>query len=207
MKVTITPYHFEELIKKSYSLDQIYLLRLVEQEFDITDLCKNSLKIAAIYQSLIRKGLLTENNNLTVIGKDLLIFMDSKQTTKLIKKKPVSSDFSTWWESYPGTNTFTHANVLFSGSRTLRVNKDVCRREFDNILNEGEYTAQEIINATKFDVLQKKEESVKTKNNMLQYMQSSTTYLNQRSFGPYVELIKNGQEIKVTSSISRGTDI
>jgi len=30
MKFQITPFHFEELIKKSYGLDTIYMLKLIE---------------------------------------------------------------------------------------------------------------------------------------------------------------------------------
>ena len=55
MKLNISPWHFEELIKKSYSLDHIFLLKLIHDGYDISSLVKNSMKINAIEQGLIRK--------------------------------------------------------------------------------------------------------------------------------------------------------
>ena len=63
MKLHITPEKFEELIKKSYSLDIIYLLKLIEAEHDVQPLYENSMRISAIYQSLRRKGLIAEDEN------------------------------------------------------------------------------------------------------------------------------------------------
>ncbi len=64
--------------------------------------------------------------------------------------------------------------------------------KFEKIIIEGDYTAEELIEALKYDVVQKKEASFKTGNNKLSYMQNSLTYLNQRSFEPFIELIKKG---------------
>jgi hypothetical protein len=89
----------------------------------------------------------------------------------------------------------------------LRQNKDECRLRFDKILLEGEYTAAELIEALKFDVLQKKESSVKSGTNRLTYMQNSLTYLNQRSYEPFIELIKEGVQIEQAPKIVGGTDI
>jgi len=207
MKFQVTPYHFEELIKKSYSLDLIYMLKLVEGQFDLTPLCEGSMKIAALYQGLIRKGLVTDDDKISVTGQELLKFMTTKEATKFIKRKPPTSEFEEWWKTYPGTDTFKYKNIIFKGSRSLRVDTSNCRIQFEKILNEGEYTAKQIIDATAFDVKQKKEESIKNKTNKLKYMQNSLTYLNQRSFEPFIELINEGIAIEESSSIARGTDI
>ena len=63
MNLKLTPYHFEELIKKSYSLDLIFLLKLVEEQYDIASLKEASVKIAALHQTLVRKGLITETSS------------------------------------------------------------------------------------------------------------------------------------------------
>jgi hypothetical protein len=204
----ITPYHFEELIKKSYSLDVIYLLKLIEDQFDVQPLCQNSMKIAALYQTLIRKGLISDTDDkITTQGEELLKFMETKEATKIVKRKPATTEFEEWWKAYPGTDTFTHKGKKFSGNRGLRQNKDECRLRFDKILLEGEYTAAQLIEALNFDVLQKKENSVKTGNNKLTYMQNSLTYLNQRSFEAFIELIKEGAQIEEAPKIIGGTDI
>ena len=208
MNLKITPYHFEELIKKSYSLDVIYLLKLIEQQMDVQPLCEGSMKIAALYQTLIRKGLIsTSDEKITTEGTELLKFIESKEATKIVKRKPATTEFEEWWKAYPGTDTFTHKGKKFTGARSLRQNKDECRLRFDKILLEGEYTAAQMIEALEFDVLQKKENSVKTGTNRLSFMQNSFTYLNQRSFEPFIELIKEGGKVEETDKPVGGTDI
>lgn len=197
MKLNLSPWHFEELIKKSYSLDHIFLLKLIEQQIDIQPLCNGSMKIAALLSSLIRKGLISEKDEkITTIGKELLAFIDSKEEKKIVKQKPATTEFNDWWLAYPGTDTFTHKGKTFTGSRTLRQNKDECRLKYDKILIEGEYTSSQLIEALKFDVLQKKEASLLQKTNKLTYMQNSFTYLNQRSYEAFIELISAGATIE-----------
>jgi hypothetical protein len=115
--------------------------------------------------------------------------------------------FEQWWKAYPGTDTFTHKGEIFTGTRGLRVNKEECKIKFDKILGEGEYTANDMLEALQFDVLQKKENSVKAKANKLTYMQNSFSYLNQRSFEPFIELIKEGAKIEESTKPVGGVDI
>lgn len=207
MKLNLSPWHFEELIKKSYSLDHIFLLKLIEQQIDIQPLCNGSMKIAALLSGLIRKGLISEHDEkITTMGKELLTFIDSKEEKKIVKQKPATTEFNDWWLTYPGTDTFTHKGKTFAGSRTLRQNKDECRLRYDKILLEGEYTSSQLIEALKFDVLQKKEASLKENTNKLTYMQNSFTYLNQRSYEAFIELINSGITVKETKS-NGSTDI
>ena len=206
MNLKLTPFHFEELIKKGYSLDLIYLLKMVEQNIDLTSLRESSTKIETLYQTLIRKGILSEGEQkITTIGQDLLKFIETEEAVKIVVKKPASTEFDDWWKAYPGTDTFEYKGKKFTGSRSLRINKDQCRIKFDKILIEGEHTAKDLIEALKFDVQQKKENSVKMSTNKLTYMQNSLTYLNQRSFEPFIELIKEGE--KIESAEVGGTDI
>jgi hypothetical protein len=87
------------------------------------------------------------------------------------------------------------------------LNRDECRLAFDKILIEGEYPASTLINALLYDVTQKKEMSVKTGNNKLSYMQNSLTYLNQRSYEPFIELMNEGVVIQESNNVQYGTDI
>lgn len=209
MKLNVTPEQFEELIKRSYNLDIIYLLKLIDEQYDVASLCKDSMRLAAIYQSLIRKGLITETDEkLTTIGKDLLEFLDAKMTGKLIKRKPATTDFEEWWKIYPGTDSFEYKGKKFTGTRAIRKGKDECRLKFDKIIIEGEYTAQQLIAALNYEILQKKESSLQTNSNRMTFMQNSVTYLNQRAFEPYIELINSGEEIKESQQKPKGgTDI
>ena len=201
--------HFSSIQRRGYSLDMIFLLNLiVEEQLDVEKLCAEIPKIEAIYQGIKRKGLVTEEGKLTLPGKELMAFLETEDDdVELIKKKPNEDDFASWWKAYPGTDTFTHKNKSFSGSRNLRDKKDECKIKFDKIIEEGEYTVDELIEAVKHEVLQKKENSVATGINKMTFMQNSLTYLNQRTFEPFIELIKEGHTIVETQIIKGSTDI
>ena len=205
MKITLENHHFIELQKKSYSLDHVFLLKLVNEGFDISELGEENVKIAGLQQGLLRKGLITDDGKITTHGVELLLFLESKGQKKIIKKKTVT-EFEQWYKTFPGTDTFTIKGKTFEGSRNLRQNPDDCRVRFDKILLEGEYTSKQLIDALNLDVSQKKLASFKENTNKLKYMQNSLTYLNQRSYEPYIELLKEGINTKETDRIG-ATDI
>jgi len=186
----LTPFHFEEIIKKGYSLDYLFLLRLLEKEETIS---VGSVKIDSMYQTLNRKGLMTDDGKITVDGKALLSFLEKEGEIKLVKKK-TNTVIDAFWKAFPGTDTFEHKGKKFPGSRALKADKEACRVKLEAIVNEGEHTLDQIIKAVEYDVLMKKEQSVKTGQNKLTYIQNSLTYLKQRSFEPFIELIKSGKE-------------
>lgn len=209
MKLNVTPEQFEELIKRSYNLDILYLLKLIDEQYDVSPLCEGSMRIAAVYQALIRKGLITETDDkLTTLGRDLLDFLNIKGGAKTIKRRPPTTDFEEWWKTYPGTDEFTYKGKTFKGTRSLRLYKDDCRLRFDKIILEGEYTAAELIEALNFEILQKKEASIANNANRLTFMQGSAVYLKQRSFGGFVDLIREGAKVNTnTQKPKGGTDI
>tara|TARA_R110002153_G_scaffold64185_1_gene171837 strand:+ start:2594 stop:3214 length:621 start_codon:yes stop_codon:yes gene_type:complete len=190
MKLHITPSVFKEIIKKSYNLDSVYLLKLIEQQTDIEPLYEDSMKISALYQGLIRKGLITSDENITIEGKDLLKFVDdNNESVKILKRKPLTTDFEEWWKNYPATDSFTYKNKNFSGTRSLRRSKNDCRLKFKAIINEGDYTSSQLIEALKYEVKRKVDRSFKEGKNLMSYMQGSVPYLNQRSFEGFIELM------------------
>lgn len=209
MKLNVSPQKYEELIKRGYNLDVIFLLKLIDEQYDVSPLCEESMKIASVYQSLIRKALITKDDEkLTVLGKDLLVFMDTKMDAKIIRRRPATTDFEEWWKTYPGTDSFEYKGKSFKGTRALRLHKDDCRLKFDKILLEGEYTAAQLIAALNFEVNQKKETSVTENTNRLKFMQGSSVYLNQRAFEPFIELINDGAKIDIApQKPTGGTDI
>lgn len=209
MKLHITPEKFEELIKKSYSLDIIYLLKLIETEYDVEPLYENSMRLSAIYQSLRRKGLIAEGENkLTTVGKDLLKYLQPEVTKRtFVKRKPQVTAFEEWWKTYPGTDTFTYKGKKFRGTRALRKDKQACKVKFDAILLEGDYTAEQLVQALTYELEQKVIMSMKTGQNRLTYMQNSLTYLNQRTYEAFVELIdEQGNDHGIQASTG-STDI
>jgi len=136
-----------------------------------------------------------------------LVRFSRAKTSKIIKKTQTFAEFDRWWKTYPGTDIFTYKGKNFTGGRTLRVQKDECQAKLDKILAENEYTIDELIAALEYEVLQKKENSVKTGTNRLAFMQGTVTYLTQRSFEPFIELIREGKTIIEEPVIKGATDI
>lgn len=208
MNIKITHYHFEQIIASGFTLDMIYFLMLVKEGVDVEAICSDP-KMQMLCQTVRRKGLLSENFKITLIGQSVLGFLDEEgtPTVKFVKKKQVSNDIDDWWKAYPGTDTFTHRGQSFTGTRSMRVKKEDCKIKLNAILAEGEYTIKEMIAALEYEVLQKKENSVKTKTNRLTFMQNSLTYLNQRTFEPFIELIREGKTVVEEPIVRGGTDI
>jgi hypothetical protein len=185
----------------------IFLLKLAEEGHDLISLCEGNAKLEIICQGVYRKGLISQDHKITRIGKNVLEFLkEEAPKDKIVKNKSVSADFERWWKTYPGTDTFEYKGKKFSGSRSLRADKENCKTRFNSILVEGEYTVDDLISALEFDVAQKKENSLKTGMNKLSFMQNSYTYLNQRSFEPFIELVKEGVKVNESNNL-KGTDI
>jgi hypothetical protein len=199
--------HFEQIIKNGYSLDMVFLLKLSEEGINIKELCEESPKLEALYQGIFRKGLITSDDKLTLTGKSVLAFLETTETTKFVRKKKTDDDFELWWKAYPGTDTFKCGNKSFTGTRSLRAKKDECKIKLHKILDEGEYTIKELIDALEFEVNQKVNNSIKTGVNKMSFMQNSLTYLNQRTFEPFIELIREGHKQEIDKPISGSTDI
>ena len=207
MNLTLTFSHFKELTKAGYSLDMLCFITLIEEGNDVDVMCADDSKMKMLYQTVRRKGLLSESNKITIIGKEVLSFLNEEIEQPKIVKKKKQSDFDKWWNQYPGTDTFTYKSQDFTGTRGMRVKKEDCKIKFNNIIEEGEYTSIELIAALEYEILQKKENSIKTKVNRLTFMQNSLTYLNQRSFEPFIELIREGKTIKESAEPIKGMDI
>ena len=202
----LSPEHFVSLLKKSHSLDHVYMLQLMKQGYPVKNLCEESLRVKAIFDTLVRKGLCTKNGRVTLLGQDILDFLDDDNLTTIPTKQLDHKGFDDWWKAYPGTNTFSYKGVMFNGTRGLRVKKEECKAKFHAIIMEGEYTVEKLIKALELEVLQKKEASVQQKENKLTYMQNSLTYLNQRTYEPYIELVE--QNVTIDKQASKGvTDI
>ena len=208
MQIKLTKEHFEELIRKGLSLDHVFLLMLIKEGHNMELLSSEagSMKFDALHQSLIRKGLITEDSKIAPIGQELLDFMESKVASPIVRKKPSTKDFDLWWEAFPATDHFEYKGRIFTGSRAMRVQKEQCKLRFNSILNEGEYTAQQIIDATKYVVTLKKENSFKKKTNEVTYIHNSYKFLNDGDWKPFVDLMKQGVPF-TDSPVGGGTDI
>jgi hypothetical protein len=208
MNLNLHTSHFKQIIENGYSLDMIFLLKLAEEEECLESFCNGSPKLEALYQGIYRKGLISVEDKLTLTGKSVLEFLTTaEETTKFVKKRKTSDDFELWWKAYPGTDTFKVSGKSFTGTRSLRNKKDECKIKLYKILEEGEYTIKDMIDALEFEVSQKMNNSIKTGVNKMTFMQNSLTYLNQRTFEPFIELIREGHKQEIDTPVSGSTDI
>lgn len=174
---------FKELKQKGLNMDLIYLLQKIDEgkEEILVDGITSPLLMTLERKGYILQGILTAE------AKELLFSLQQKEVK--VKKFPKADDlFERWWKIYPGTTEFTHRNRTFAGSRAIRVKKEECRVKFGKIIEEG-ITGENMVKALEKEINQKKEESFRTGQNKLNFMQNSLTYLNQRTFEPYIELL------------------
>lgn len=197
MIIKMSPAQFLELIKKSYSADLVYMLKLIQEGHDIEPLCKESKKIKALRNTLVIKSLITESGEITTVGKSLLEFAESEGNESL-KKVPTLSeeDFMRWWKTFPLDSEFEFRDRKFEGSRTLRQNKDKCRLKLDSILKEGKYTLDMLIEALEFQVDQMMAQSYMTNRNQLQYLPNSYRYLNEGLYEPIIEKLQRREKVQ-----------
>jgi len=196
-----------QIQNKGYSLDIIYLLKEAELGLLDEDIKKESKKVENSILTAVRKGLLTEDLKISLEGKEILSFLSSQEGVKLVKNKVKDDGFDKWWKCYPGTPNFTYKGKSFTGDRSMRVKKEDCKSKIKSILNEGEYTIEDLISALQLEIHQKMETSYKTGQNKMIYFQNSLTYLNQRTFEAFIELVRAGHKIEEKQTQSNETYI
>lgn len=188
----ITEGKYRELLKKGYSLDILWIVQKAKSgeafEEDIP------VKLQNIADTALRKGLITDEFKVTLEGEELLKFVESEEEVKLVKKKVPVDSFKAFWDTFPSSDTFEYRGRKFEGSRGLKQKKEDCRVKLNKILNEGDFTIEQIIKCLKLEVHQKQEKSYKEGKNHMSFMQNSCTWLNQRTFEGYIELIKKEVE-------------
>lgn len=201
--ISISSETFAQILQLGLDLNTIYLLEGFKEGTDLT-LHTNASKAAAWKQTLIRKGLIDGANNILEAGNQLLLDIGTGSTSLVKKrreKQQISlNSFDSWWKAYPGTDSFVYRGKTFKGSRALRVKKDECVMKFAKILTEGEYTYTQLIAALELEKEQKMNTSLSTGQNKMSYFQNSLTYLTQRTFEPFIELLKDEKllaEVKV----------
>ena len=183
--------NFKEILKNSLSLDHIFILYLIQHNYPVYETIKEDVKVQSFYRGLVRKNYTFTDGGVhycTAIGIELANMWDNTNAAP-IKTVDKTGEFDKWWNAYPGTDTFTFENKTFKGSRALRMKREECRLKFEQILMQGTFSTEQMIEALNIEVEQKKSASIKSGVNKLSYMQNSLTYLNQRTFEPYIDLI------------------
>jgi len=192
---------FRQLQTYGIDLNHLFILECLSEGTDVEKHMSSS-KVAAWKQNLYRKSLITEKGEVTVLGKELLVALSSARPPgEVVRKirKEVDELFELWWKAYPPTDMFEYKGRSFSGSRGLRQKKEDCKKKFNEILLEGEHSAEDLIRALEREITLKKEQSVKDNENKMKYMQNSATYLNQRTYENFMYPKEGFVIAKITS--------
>lgn len=191
-------------MKAGIDVNMLYMLECFDRNIDIKLDPNNMQKEASWLSALMRKNFIGGDGIITADGKMLLLTLKTNTSFVAIKKARQAvavTEFDRWWSTYPSSDIFDYKGTKFAGSRTLKMKKDDCRKKFLEIVAEGEYSAQDLIRSLEFDVMMKKEASLRDKENKLKWFQNSLTYLNQRTFEGMVELSKNYKPTTSTNTV------
>lgn len=187
----ITIEGFRKLEEVYMDLNSLFVLECITKGIDLE---MQSHKIRAYKQSLQRRGFITENGTISLIGNDILrAVVEGKihHYAVLEEKAKIETSFDRWWKAYPATDVFEYKGKKFSGTRGLKVKMKDCKMKLTRILNEGKYTIEELIASLECEVNMKKEASIRDGENKMRFMVNSLSYLNQGLFENFMELSKS----------------
>lgn len=193
----VTIKQFEDAVSLGLDLNLLYMLSWAhswkEVDWHIRMEWKGA-KIKAWEQTLIRKGYLTEGGEITESGEKIYKALISSEREEVVvykrekkeKKEKTLTKFDEWWKVYPATDNFVYKNKQFKGSQSKKVKKEMCMAKFKEIVEEGIYTADEVIAATFNHISLAKEESYRKGSNQVSFIANSERYLRERMFEGYL---------------------
>lgn len=186
--------HLKKLEENRLTLNHLFVLEKICKGEGEKVSKMNELK-ALERKELIISTVLTEK------GKQFYEDLSGEEANVEITNPPVEELsltkkqlFDLWWGTrqiegaYPTTSYFSYEGKVFEGTRKMNVRKADTYKNFCNIIDKGEYTGEEIIQATKNHMLMVKRESLKTRSNKMQYVYNSERYLREKAFEGYLNI-------------------
>lgn len=179
------------------------------------------LNLSIRFQTLKKLEYLVEDPNdtskfiLSVKGQNLIdiLCMDTPDiktqegTAKIVifdVGKTEDEMFEEWWKTYPTTPSWTteDGNTKFMGSRALKnLRKADAKSRYLKLLNQG-YKHDELIGSLRYEIKLKKLDSVKKKENQMEFFKGMESYLNQERYNLFIQFYREkpefvkGEEIK-----------
>jgi len=191
MYLNITTDILINLKKFSLSLEEFLLLHWKYNGYpDITEVYSIP---HIIYLKLRSKKYLDNTNTLTEKGREVY--------RSIVGESEINSydeEFELFWEAFPTDDRWG----VFLTTRRIKAQKSKAKSNFIAVRNSG-ITTEELIEAVKTEVAVRKAQSIS--NNSLTYMQSPTTWLNNRTFESWLK--SNGENTATTNSNNYGKDI
>lgn len=108
------------------------------------------------------------------------VYKAFRETNDTIPASTFETDFNEFWDTYPPNDKY----LSFPATRALKTAKDKCKKLYRTLCNE--YTHERILNALKKEIELRQHNSLSRKGKSdFCYMQSSLTWLNQKTFLSY----------------------
>lgn len=153
--------------------------------------------ISTRYQFLKKNEYLVENPDntdelmLSVKGQDLMDLLMSPndqplENARVIVVGNMTPDecFDEWWKTYPSNTSWQTADktTKFTGSRVLKgIQKAKAKKMYLKLLNQG-LKHEELLGALKFEIKQKKLDSIKRNENKMEFFKGVESYLNSERY-------------------------
>ena len=197
-----------------FNIIQKALARLIDLRLDINALFVIHLllkgldpirighpKVGSWMQNLKRRGFVSKDRDeVTLAGKLLYRMIKEDKDEELFVK--VDASFDEWWKVYPATDMFEHRGKQFTGGQKKNLKKAQCKLIFERYVNEGKFTAEEIIEGTRYHMEVVKDLSIQKRDNQMRFVPNSLRYLNELVFEPYVALWrKNKNKVDLTNTM------
>ncbi|SEW21885.1 hypothetical protein SAMN05428988_3260 [Chitinophaga sp. YR573] len=176
------------LLKENLDFNLLYVLELAYQN----NLLPVTGKIADWCQTLIRKSYLTSDYKITIKGKKVLKQVRFGEEIPDPQYSKHDDPFEYWWKNaYPTTDMFEISGRQFAGHQKKNLDKEQSRKYYWNIINEGEYSTDDIYWATICQMENAKQLSLQSGRSELHYIPNCPRYLYIRSFTPFIEAGRN----------------
>lgn len=121
--------------------------------------------------------------------------LENIKVKKELKKVKGESDsrYQEWINIYPLTASWTTpVGTKLTSTRRLRQDNLENEKKYLAILSKGIYTHEQMCNVLRYQIELIKKESIKYRQNKMQFMQGTTPYLNQETFANFIpEMIKS----------------
>jgi hypothetical protein len=188
---------FTELLKNGLDSNSISMLFFIKEGIDIEE----NPKITGFLSTLKRKGLV-EEGKLTEAGEQLLYGVQ-EESIRIVKKKDKEDAYMKYMSYFPASDGWSYKNMSFPKTRAIRKNSDKTKDLFAKAL--AEVGLDKLIKAIIAEVYAKIEDSIRTKQNKMQFFVNTETYLRNKGYSSWMdEEITAQQEIEYLELFKKG---
>ena len=197
------------LDKYKITADQIVIIEAVYQsEFTfLGKILEIDKQRRLLLQNLVRRGYLglfndelgfeiSENLYVTDLGEDIISnlrdrFESFKKEEITFNKTNFEQLFQEFWETFPASDKVLH----YPRTRVLRTEQEKCKKLYKKLLED--YSHEEIINALKYEINMRMNNSTGKMFSDFKYMKASITWLNNKEFLAIMEIMKDDNIEKI----------